>query len=130
MSLPKRTVWLVDDDPDIGAIVKLALVRVAGWQVIEAASAAACLALPQTPTPDLILLDVGLPDLSGPELLLRLRQQPALAKIAVVFFTALQDLPADARREAAGFVAKPFDPLQLAQQLEAIFQAHRQGCGA
>ena len=75
--------------------------------------------------PDLILLDVMMPNMDGPETLERLRVFPTLAVTPVVFMTAKvqpQEVQAYLDLGAVGVIAKPFDPMILADQLREIWE--------
>ena len=120
--MPTQSVLLVDDDPDIRTIGRLSLANVGGLTVHLAASGAEALALLASLRPDLILLDVMMPDLDGPATLRALKDDPALADIPVVFMTAKAH-PREVERYLAlgarAVIAKPFDPLTLAERVRA-----------
>ncbi|MDR3423051.1 MAG: response regulator [Xanthobacteraceae bacterium] len=129
-------VLLVDDDADTRRTVKAALGLDPFFTVRDCASGA------QAPTaavawrPDLILLDVSMPDRGGPALVRRLRGDKRTAPIPVVFLTALAKL-AERRRftalGAAGVITQPFDPLTSAAEVrrfvavEGILSPVREG---
>lgn len=115
----------VDDDPDIRTIVELALGLDPAIAVCTAASGAAALALVATAdrVPDVIVLDVMMPDMSGAETLQALRQHPALADTPAVFMTAKgrgEDVTHYKRLGAIGVILKPFDPILLAKEIRAL----------
>jgi two-component system, OmpR family, response regulator len=117
----------VDDDPDIRTIVELALGLDPGITVRTAASGRAAIAsLAVTEwTPDAIVLDVMMPDMTGPETLVALRRNPRLAAMPVLFMTARgrdTDIEGYMALGAAGVILKPFDPLRLATQLRACLE--------
>jgi len=91
------------------------------------------LSLARTLRPDLVLLDVMMPGLDGPGTLTRMRSDPALAQIPVVFMTA-KAMPQEVARfrelGAAGVIPKPFDPMKLAQQVFAIWETIPAGAQA
>jgi CheY-like chemotaxis protein len=75
--------------------------------------------------PDLILLDVMMPDMDGPATLAELRKLPATATTPVIFMTAkVQAAEVTYYKSigAIGVVAKPFDPMLLAQQVRTLWQ--------
>ncbi|HUP20351.1 MAG TPA: response regulator [Gemmatimonadota bacterium] len=114
---------LIDDDPEILLVARLALEKFGGHEVDSASSAAEAIEAVRARAPDAIVLDVLLPDARGPELLGRLRREPGLAAVPVVFLTGKAD---DARvaelvsAGAAGVIGKPFDPLALAAEVERL----------
>ena len=83
-----RSVLLIDDEADIRRIGELSLARLGRWRVVKAASGAEGVALAASERPDLILLDVMMPDQDGPATLARLRADPATRAIPVIFVTA------------------------------------------
>lgn len=118
---PLRRVLVVDDEPDIRTVVRLALETVGGYSVCTCASAAEALERLEDFGPDIVLLDVMLPDMEGPVALERLREQPAGETVPVVFLTArVQSEAVEAlyRAGAADVIQKPFDPMLLAGEVE------------
>lgn len=110
---------LVDDEPDIRAIAKMALERVGGWDVTAAGSAGEAIAAVQAAKPDVVLLDVMMPDTDGPATLEQLR--PLLGDATpVIFLTAKGDAARLLALGAAGVIAKPFDPIALPREVAAI----------
>ena len=115
---------LVDDDDDIRAIARMSLTRVGGWEVVPAASADEAEAAARAQAPDVVLLDVMMPDVDGPATLERLR--PLIGDAPVVFLTAKTqqaDLERLKRLGAAGVIAKPFDPMTLPGEVDALVDA-------
>ena len=106
----------VDDDEDIREIARMSFEMAGDVRVISAVSAAAALNLLSVTKPDAILLDVMMPNMSGPELKSHLDSNPETSTIPVVFMTAATE--PEAVRElldlgAAGVIHKPFDPMEL-----------------
>jgi two-component system cell cycle response regulator len=124
-SAPLRTIVYGDDDPDIRLIVQTALGLAEGLTVHTAESGEQALKLAHELQPDLLLLDVMMPGLNGPATLKRLRADPAIAQIPVIFMTA-KALPEDVQRlraiGALAVIAKPFDPMQLSAQVLSLWQ--------
>ncbi len=118
----------VEDDPDIQAIAMMVLETISGF-VVEACSCGSdALQKAVAFNPDLILLDVMMPGMDGPETLKGLRGFSELEKTPVVFMTAKvqpQEVQAYIEMGAVGVIAKPFDPMTLAQQLRDIW-GHQQ----
>ena len=112
---------LVDDDDDIRAIARISLERIGGWDVVAAGSADEAEAAAREAAPDVVLLDVMMPDVDGPATLERLR--PLIGDATVVFLTAKtqsNDLERLLGLGAAGVIAKPFDPISLPREVAAI----------
>ncbi|NOY28482.1 MAG: response regulator [Oligoflexia bacterium] len=118
--MPTATVLFVDDDPDIRAIVAVVLGTQTDWRVLMASSGAEALTLALAHVPDLVLMDVMMPDMDGPETLQCMHKQPALAQIPVIFLTAATrtgEYDFLLRLGAEAVLTKPFDPLSLADQI-------------
>jgi CheY-like chemotaxis protein len=124
-----RTVFYVDDEPDIREIVQLALGLVDGLNVEVCESGERALQRLPDITPDLVLLDVMMPGTDGPTTLQRMRADPRFANIPVVFVTAKAMPPRLRCRElgAVAVIAKPFDPMQLGQQVVTIWEGLNHG---
>jgi CheY-like chemotaxis protein len=112
------SVLVVDDEPDIALICRLAL-SLAGYDVESRETGRTALDYLATETPDVVLLDLRLPDLTGWEVLDVLRDSGRLADLRVVLFSAHASIEESAL--AAGcvsFVPKPFTPDQLVEHVE------------
>ena len=119
----------IDDVPSIQIVTRIALERIGGFEVLSCASAQAALAEVRAFAPDLILLDVMLPQMDGIELLRQLAGLVDLQQTPVVLLTGhlererLTELQQMGVREV---LQKPFDPLQLTAQLRAIWEAEHE----
>jgi signal transduction histidine kinase/DNA-binding response OmpR family regulator len=96
---PRRTVLVVDDDPMHARVAESVLAR-GGYDVAREPSAEAALARLGRERPDLVIVDLGLPGLSGTALLETLRARPELKRLPAVVLTA-RDLSADEARDLA-----------------------------
>jgi CheY-like chemotaxis protein len=125
-----RRVLCVEDDPDIRMILEFSLGQVGGLEVCCCAGGRAALAQAPTFRPDLVLLDVMMPDLSGPETLAALRTLPAMQGVPVVFMTA-KGMPDEVEQllqhGATGLIVKPFDPMTLAHDIRPYWEHGRGG---
>jgi two-component system phosphate regulon response regulator PhoB len=116
------TILITDDEPHVVELVRVTLEdeRV---RVIEALDGATALALADELEPELIFLDVNLPDLSGIEVCRRLRRQPRLAGSSIVMLTAAAQQEDISRGLAAGatqYLTKPFSPVRLLSLVEGL----------
>jgi CheY-like chemotaxis protein len=129
--MPKlERILCVEDDPDIQAVIRLALERVGGFTVMLCASGRTALDSVAGFRPDLILLDVMMPGLDGPGTLAALRQLPGAAALPVIFMTAKvqpDELDHYLSLGALAVVVKPFDPMTLAHEIRAHWQRHHGG---
>jgi DNA-binding response OmpR family regulator len=122
---PRPKVLVVDDEPDYLALAARIAAK-AGCAVVTAPTALKGVQLASSEAPDAILLDVGLPDISGFEAARRIRKVPALAGVPIIFFTVRSELDMVAeglKLGAAGYVLKPFDPDELLRRIKAAVSA-------
>lgn len=128
---PLTHILYVEDDPDIRTVAHIALETVGGFTLTACASGREALeAVDAGCRPDLVLLDVMMPGMDGPGTLAGLRTRPATAAAPVIFMTAKVQSGEIAHYRslgAIGVVAKPFDPMQLAQQVQRIWEQGEQG---
>lgn len=115
----------VEDDADIREIAKLSLDLSGEFDVMQCASGHEALAQVVHFRPDVILLDMMMPGMSGKEALARMRQLPGLGHIPAVFMTArAQPSELDELRAmgAVDVISKPFDPMALGGRIKAAMQ--------
>lgn len=116
-------VLLIEDDPDTQIIVKTVLEDINNLDVITSSSGQDGLKRVHDFKPDLVLLDIRLPDIDGFEYLQALRAQPETAKVPVIFMTAFPPKPEEYKHLGVlHVVSKPFDPLVLAHIIESIWK--------
>lgn len=115
----------VEDDPDIREIATIALVDVGGLTVKACDSGAQALRDISDFAPQILLLDVMMPDMDGPETLQRLIQQGDVNQsIAIVFMTAKvhpEEIERYKQLGAIEVISKPFDPMTLADDIIKIW---------
>jgi two-component system KDP operon response regulator KdpE len=118
--LPARPpkILIVDDEPQIRTLLKATLGR-AGFAVAEAANAREALSAKAIDKPDLILLDLGLPDRDGLELVTALRAEPRSALIVVSARDQTEQKVAALDLGADDYVTKPFDTEELLARVRA-----------
>lgn len=118
-------ILLIEDDPDIQKMVQLSLKYQGGHQVSVASGGAEGLKKAEAESPDLILLDVMMPEMDGYETCRRLKAQPGTRHIPVIFLSARaqhSEIQKGKDLGAIGYLVKPFDPMALSGQLEALMQ--------
>jgi two-component system cell cycle response regulator DivK len=125
MKNPVPTVLYVEDNADNRLLVRRIL-QAEGYSVLEADSARQALDVVQTESPDLILMDINLPEVDGYSLTTRLKSIPSLSQIPIIALTA-NVMKGDRERTlnagCDGYIQKPIDvdslPLQISRYLIA-----------
>ena len=117
-----KRVLVIDDDDSIREVAQVSLQVIGGWEVLTASSAADGLAIAGSEHPDVILLDVMMPEMDGPATLKQLQSDPATQDIPVLFLTAKTQATERHRLSSLGpraVLTKPFDPMRLSDDLNA-----------
>ncbi len=124
--MPGRMVLVVDDDDEIREITTLALEIMGGWEVIDADRGAAALRMAREHRPDVVLLDVMMPEMDGPTTFRHLQGDAVTCDIPVILLTAKvlaghaqlwDDLP------VTGVISKPFNPTTLSDEIDRLLDA-------
>ena len=117
---------LVEDDDSIRMISQLSLEQLGGYEVLALESGEEALRQAAAFAPQLLVLDVSMPGMDGPQTLAGLRLQPALQQVPAIFLTAHTQASRIAELRALGavdVVAKPFDPHELCERVAAALGA-------
>lgn len=117
----KKIIYAEDED-DIRITAKMAL-ELEAWEILPCNSGREVLDKVTDVKPDLILLDVMMPEMDGPTTFMELKKQPDTASIPVIFMTAKTQAKEIARYEelgAVGVITKPFDPMALTSQIKQL----------
>lgn len=125
MSVALQKVMLVEDDKDIRTVAGMALEMVGGLTVQACESGARALETVAAFAPQLVLLDVMMPGMTGPEVLQALRQRDDTRELPVIFLTAKAQETEVARLKGLGaldVIAKPFDPMTLADTVKRLWE--------
>ena len=110
------TVVVADDDPDIRTLVSLSVVKAGLTMVASAADGAQALAAIREHRPDLAILDVSMPEMTGLEICRAVREDASFHDLRILLLSASVDENTQAVGIAAGadyFLAKPFSPREL-----------------
>ena len=122
-----KIILCIEDNLENRLLVRRVL-EVEGYQVIEADSGNTGLQKAETMAPDLVLMDINLPEIDGYELTHRLKQMPRLAGVPVVAMTA-NVMKGDREKTLAagcdGYIQKPIDVDQLPLQIARFLQAKK-----
>lgn len=125
--MPPRKIQLmfIDDDPDIRSIFAFAFEQEPDMEIRLCASSIDAIACAEAAPPDIILLDVMMPEMDGPKTFSRLKAIPALGSTPIIFITAkVQKHEIEKLKQlgAAAVIEKPFNPLALPGQIRALAQ--------
>ncbi|HEX7713290.1 MAG TPA: response regulator [Bacillota bacterium] len=121
-------ILIVDDEPAIRFLISATL-EDEGYELFEAADGLEASELIQENRPDLVILDVMMPGLTGYELCSRIKQDPVTQKIKVIMLTAKaqeQDKLQSRQAGANYYLRKPFSPMELTQVVADLLQKTEQ----
>ena len=122
---PLNRICYVEDDEDIQRIVRMSLERVGKMTVEIVTDPLQAIGVITCFKPDLVMLDWMMPGMDGPTLFKKMKEDPQLAALPVIFITAkatqleIGELTA---LGAAGAISKPFNPKELPDQLREIWK--------
>ena len=118
-----RRVLVIDDEPDIRELVKAGIEYSTGWTVFVAGSGKEGITMAGSTQPDVILLDVMMPDMDGFSTVEQLRASDSTRNIPILLLTAKVQA-ADCERfkqwPVSGVLAKPFNPTALAKEISTL----------
>jgi CheY-like chemotaxis protein len=118
-------VLLAEDEEDIRKVAQISLQFRGHWDVALASNGEECLAKAAADPPDLILLDCMMPKMDGYETCRRLKLDPTLRHIPVIFLTAKAqetEVKKGLSLGAVGYLIKPFNPMSLAGEISQILE--------
>jgi len=120
MMSPEKTVLIIEDEADAAELFA-EMMRVSGFRVRKTSSSAPAISMMTTEKPDVVLLDIMMPEVSGMDILQQMRSDPALANIPVVVVSA-KSMPADIKNGmeagASTYLTKPVGFLELKEAVE------------
>ena len=122
-----KNILIIDDEEDIREIAQMGLEMAANWQVITANSGKLGLKIATNSQPEVILLDLMMPEWDGQETLKQLKTNQNTASIPVILMTAKTQsvsLSELAGLDLAGVITKPFRPLELPAQIDRILNEY------
>lgn len=121
-----KTVLVIEDNEDNTELITFIL-QSNGYQTLHADVGIAGVAMALEKTPDIILLDIQLPDIDGDEVLRRIRAEEAGKTVPIIAVTSYA-MTGDRQRLMAagctGYIEKPFDPLKIVDQIKSIVGEH------
>ena len=119
-----KRIMLVEDDEHIAFVTVMSLEEIGDFEVMHFDGGQAALDGFDSFAPQIVLMDVMMPGMDGPETLSRLRQNPKAKGIPVVFMTAkaqTHEVKAYLEMGAAGVIIKPFDPMTLSDHVRRFW---------
>ncbi len=120
-----KRVLIIDDEETIQTVVQFGIRMRAGWQVLTASSGMQGIQTAQAERPDVILLDVMMPEMDGIDTFKNLQSHPKTEQIPVIFLTAkAQTVEKRQFNElgVSGVITKPFNSLDLPDQIAKILR--------
>jgi two-component system, OmpR family, alkaline phosphatase synthesis response regulator PhoP len=121
--MSSKRVLIVDDEETIQTVVQFGIRMAAGWDVLAASSGPKGIQTAETEQPDVILLDVMMPEMDGIATFKALQSNPETQQIPVIFLTAKAQT-AEKRQfndlGVSGVITKPFNSLDLPDQIAKI----------
>jgi DNA-binding response OmpR family regulator len=116
-----KKIMIVDDELDIRNSVGQFL-EISGYEIIEAEDGNDCLNKLQQETPDLVLLDIMMPGMSGWDVAAKIKENPKWNNIPIVFLTAKGDTMSVGMGNLASedYIVKPFDIIDLKERVEKV----------
>lgn len=121
---PLKTILHVDDDVDIRVIIKMALETVGSFEVHQFATGQEAVDAVDSIRPQMLLLDMMMPDMSGEDVWRKISEQPGGSGLPTIFLTAkAEDSFSEEllRKGALAVITKPVDPMILATRIEEIW---------
>lgn len=122
-----KTVLVVEDEPDTAEMLA-EMMRLSGYQVVKSLGGSAALSLISKEKPDVVLLDLMMPDLSGTDVLRFMRRDPRLASIPVVIVSAKSqesDIIEGMQAGATAYLTKPVGFKDLKEAVEGAVRSAR-----
>jgi len=118
----QKTVMIIEDEPD-AAEMFAEMMRVNGFRVLKMFASAPAIPMITQEKPDVIILDIMMPDISGLEVLRYMRREPGLSSIPVIVVSA-KSMPSDIKTGleagASAYLTKPVGFLDLKQAVEQV----------
>ena len=125
MSSPSKTVLIIEDEEDAAELFA-EMMRVSGFRVLKTSNSTPALTVMATEKPDVVILDIMMPEISGLDILRQMRRDPQLANIPVVVVSA-KSMPADIKNGmeagASTYLTKPVGFLDLKEAVERALTA-------
>lgn len=122
--MSKQTILVVDDEQDLLDLIEYNL-RKEGFQVLKAENGQDAIHIAKEMKPDLVLLDIMMPQMDGIEVCDRMREDPDLKQIPIIFLTARSDEKTEVEglnKGADDFITKPISTTKLISRIKAVLR--------
>jgi CheY-like chemotaxis protein len=119
----RKCILIVDDEEDVRALIQLGLEMQANWKVLNANSGEEAIKIAASQQPDVILLDLMMPDMDGKSTLQKLKNDPKTQQIPVILMTAKGKSSVEesfVNLDLAAIFTKPLRPLNLAREISEV----------
>jgi DNA-binding response OmpR family regulator len=93
MNMPEKKILIVDNEPELTAVLKIALEALGGFRVLSENDPSHAAAAANEFNPDLIIMDIKMPGLDGADVAIRLKDEPSLSETPIVFLTGAVTVP-------------------------------------
>src|SRR5258706_6378234 len=118
--MTEKTVLIIEDEEDAAELFA-EMMRVSGYRVLKTSKSTPAISMMTTEKPDIVLLDIMMPEISGLDILRQMHRDPTLANIPVIVITA-KSMPADIKNGmeagASTYLTKPVGYLELKEAVE------------
>lgn len=122
-----KKILYAEDEPDVQTIVELTVQTMSDYEIKVCNNGKKLLECVEEYSPDLILLDVMMPEMDGPTTFKNLQANENTKKIPVIFMTAkaqVHEIEIFKELGALGIITKPFDPMDLCNEIEQIWNSY------
>ena len=122
-----NTLLYVDDDENLRSLVEISLEVIGNYTLTLASSGAEALEILKIFSPDMILLDLVMPNMSGIEVLKKLKNQKVFKQTPIILMTGqsgFESLELSKELAVIGIINKPFDPMLLSEQVQKFWNAY------
>lgn len=129
MTSSTATILVCEDDPSLRLLFRLTI-EPHGYRVVEAGDGRSGIELARSSAPDLLIIDMGLPDFTGIEVVRALREESALERTPILMTTGSMQLGDRLTAEDAGvdaFLYKPFDMVRLVTEIQRLLGRRETG---
>lgn len=127
MAKPLKKILCIDDDQDILSIIEFSLAEVGGYEIKACNSGAEALKVAEEFMPQLFVIDVMMPGMSGPETLGELHKKEVFMSTPAIFLTANANFAAYSEAKPPkllGVLTKPFDPMQISERIQKLWDTY------